>query len=248
MEDENVQQQLEELLKKTGNNFSILEEQINLDLQMTFFKELKKVSGHDKSTSLNGLVELLFEAQDPEQVKQRLMELCLYDEPEAFRALEAYLEKAQGELYDYTLLALQQCRMGLENKLLGEYQVFISTGLGGKGQSLRYFLALKSYEGHAFSTLQRDVITSEFSLRLKAHEGVCEETFFSNNYATLLILLPLATSVRQVVEEAIGKCNELGPFLSEHFLITNVKQLSWEEIESSFNKKEQPDNTSNDIV
>jgi len=248
MEDENVQQQLEELLKKAGNNFSILEEQINLDLQMTFFKELKKVSAEDKTTSLNGLIEQLHEAQEPEQVKKLLMNLCLYDDPEAFRALEAYLEKAQGELYDYTLLALQQCRMGLENKLLGEYQVFISTGLGGKGQSLRYFLALKSHEGEAFSALQRDVLTSEFALQLKAHEGLCEEIFFTNNYATLLILLPLATSVRQVVEEAIFKCNELGTFLSEHFLITNVKQLSWEEIESSFNKKEQADNTSNDIA
>ncbi len=246
MEDENVEQQLEALLKKTGNNFSILEEQINLDLQMTFFKQLKEVSGTEEKISLPALIDQLDEAQEEEQIKKLLMEICLYDEPEAFRTLEKYLEKSHGEVYDWTLLALQQCRMGLENKLLGEYQVFISTGLGGKGQCLRYFLALKSTDGNSFTALQRDVISSEFALKLKEEKGTCEETFFNNCYATLLILLPLSTSVKHLVEEAIEKCNELGIFLSDHFLITNVKQLSWEEIERSFKKKE-ADNKTNDI-
>jgi hypothetical protein len=246
MEEDNVQQQLESLLKKAGNNFSILEEQINLDLQMTFFKELKELSDTDGKLSLPDLIEQLDEEQDEKQLKKLLMEICLYDEPEAFRTLENYLERSEGELYDWTLLALQQCRMGLENKLLGEYQVFISTGLGGKDQCLRYFLALKSFDGTPFSALQREVISSEFALKLKEHEGACEESFFNNSYATLLILLPLTTSVRQLVEDAIGQCNELGMFLSDHFLITNVKQLNWEEIESSFKKKEQADNKTND--
>lgn len=241
MDEDNVQRQLEELLKQSGNNFSILEEQINLDLQMTFFKALKDYASAEIEMEVSEAVLKLKEAQTEEEQKNAILALCVFDEPEAFRALEANIDSVQGDLYDWNVLALQQCRMGLENKLLGEYQVFISTGLGGKGNKLRYFVALRNVSEQTFPAWQQGVVESEFEIILRENEGELERMILHEQYITMLVLLPLPVSVKEVVDAGIDKCNELGRFLSRHFLITNVKQLTWEEVERSFQKKEDSD-------
>ncbi len=63
---------------------------------------------------------------------------------ECYRAIESFIEEAEEALGFLGILALNESRMLLESKILDENQVFISTGLGGKDEKLRYFVVLMS--------------------------------------------------------------------------------------------------------
>ncbi len=79
------------------------------------------------------------------QVKKEILaRLATIEKVECYRVIEAFLEIAEEDLHDWALLALNESRMLLESKILDENQVFISTGLGGKEEKLRYFVALMS--------------------------------------------------------------------------------------------------------
>ncbi len=71
-----------------------------------------------------------------------MVQLAAHDDVEAFRIIERFHKSSEGVLHDWAVLSLQESRMILQSSLLGEQQVFISTGLGGKGQKIRYFIVL----------------------------------------------------------------------------------------------------------
>ena len=93
--------------------------------------------------------------------------------------------------------------MLLESKLLEENQVFISTGLGGKGSKLRYFVVLILKKSEKFSELQKKIVRNEFELMLKRNDAEIEELEFMETFATLLAILPLKVSLKDVFREAI---------------------------------------------
>jgi len=142
---------------------------------------------------------------------------------------------ATAELKDWSILSLQESRLLLESKLLEENQVFISTGLGGLRGKLRYFIALFSESNNDFSDIQRNLIQSEFDYIFPKFEAEVEKVEFFTNYATIVGLIPLNIPVKDPIKSAIDECNNLGNFIKQGFLITNVKILSTLEIENLLN-------------
>jgi len=59
--------------------------------------------------------------------------------------------------------------------------------------------------------------------------------------ASLLLLLPMNHSLKDVFQEAIIECNKYGDFLNEDFIVTNVKTLSFEEIKHFLEKNREED-------
>ncbi|MBN1185917.1 MAG: hypothetical protein JXB49_26790 [Bacteroidales bacterium] len=231
MEDENLYDKIKELFGNIPDNFNILEEVIDIDLQLEYFEFSRK---HRKDFSKEDVIrnkeDLFKDKVSDDRKKTLLVQLASIEDVEAYRTIEKFLKDKENPLYYWAVLACQESRMLLESKILEENQVFISTGLGGKENKLRYFVVLISKSENPFSTFQEDIINKEFNYVLKKNEAEVEEIHLYGSFITLVTLIPLELSLKNIFKEAIKECNQYGDFLSNHFIVTNVKKLSKEEI------------------
>jgi hypothetical protein len=232
MENENIYDKIRELLGNSLANFNILEEKIDIDLQMQYFEISKNVKENlDQETVLKNK-EDIFDPTLPEKTRMtRFAELASIENVEAYRAIEKYIGSSQNILKEWAILALQESRMLLESRLLDENRVFISTGLGGKGTKLRYFVVLLLKEGKEFSDLNRKIVRNEVEMVLQKHKGEIEKISFTANYSTLLVMMPLEVPIKEIFRESLKECNLYGNFLKSNFIVTNVKELSKFEID-----------------
>ena len=239
-ERENIYDRIQEIFGSVPENYSILEEQIDIDLQMEYFEQSKLVK---ESLDPQGIMknrEMIYDGTVPlEDRKVLFAQLASIDNVEAYRTIENYLKSADLDLRSWAILALQESRMLLESKLLDESQVFISTGLGGKDSKLRYFVVLIGKDIKEFSSLHRKVIRNEFEMCLKSYDSELEKLEFKENFALLLAILPLPISIRGIFKEAIKNCNIYGDFLKSNFIVTNVRELNVTEIKDFLSKQQQ---------
>jgi hypothetical protein len=91
------------------------------------------------------------------------------------------------------------------------------------------------------TSTQKMVIRNEFEMILKKFDAVMEEADFSGYLATIMLLLPLNHSLNSVFKEAIEECNRYGNFLQDDFIVTNVRVLSFEEIENFLERRNKKD-------
>lgn len=241
MEGKNIYNQLKELLEKAGGKYTILEEQVDVDLQMKFFEfsnKLRKEKRKNEEILLD--IPLLYDTNTDLEVKKKILaELSESDSVEGFRELEKYLKLVDAELKAWAILSFQHCRIGLESKLLDENKVFISTGLGGKEDKLRYFIAFKNKSETDYTEMQKKIIENEFSYIYKKNNCIIEKTEYVNQYLTILIIMPVDCVLNDIIVSSINEVNLYGDFLLSDFLITNVKTLEKKDIEYYFNKKDE---------
>ena len=133
-------------------------------------------------------------------------------------------------------MALQHSRISLETHFLDEQQVFISTGLGGKGEKLRYFIVCKFKETIEIKDMQKKVLQTEFEMSFSSHNSFIEKISYFDDYFSILGLIPIDVSINEVVKTAIKESNNYGDFIHDRFLITNVKILKIREIRGHFKK------------
>lgn len=150
---------------------------------------------------------------------------------EAFRQIEKYNNNPDNELQQWTLLALQECKMFLENSLLNESTGFISTGLGGIDNRLRYYLFVLPPTSYTFTCIQKDIVKDEFHIVCKNFNSILETINFSDTFIAMKILVPLGVAVGTIIEAGINKCNELGDFVFIHYYVTNDKIPEQSEID-----------------
>ena len=81
------------------------------------------------------------------------------------------------------------------------------------------------------------VIQNEFEYTLKKFDAELEEVKFSRYLATILLLIPMNSSLKTMFQEAINECNQYGNFLKDDFIVTNVKTLTFEEIEEVLERR-----------
>jgi hypothetical protein len=231
MDEENIYDRIQGIFGHFPENFSILEEQIDIDLQMEYFEFSRNYKQNPVAGKILTRKEQLFHKEYPIPRKKKLLvQLASLEEVEAYRAIEKYLKDPDPEIKEWAILAFQESRMLIQSKLLDENQVFISTGLGGRGSKLRYFVVLINNYDKAFEDLQRKLIKTEFEFFLKKHDAELEKVNFMKNYCTLLTMVPIRASIREVFKTAIAECNQYGDFIKDNFIVTNVKALSYEEI------------------
>ena len=228
---ENIYDKIKELIGDYPNRLSVLEEQIDIDLQMKYFDVSRKVKEDIDVNFILHSSDLLFNRSYAIEDKRNLLsKLASIEKVEAYRTIEKFMENPPDELKSWGILALQESKMLLESKILNENKVFISTGLGGKGDKLRYFVVLIGKGINEFSELQKKIIRTEFEMTLKNYNSKIEEINFSKSYATLLTIVPMNITIKQIFKEAIDESNQYGGFLNPNFIITNVKKLSFKEI------------------
>jgi len=138
----NILEHLGEILKNNPQNLTIVEEQIDIEIQMEYFKVSRSIKEtNDAAIDVADKEKLVDEAVSMEEKKQILSQLATLENVEAYRAIEAfYNAETDPFMQSWSALALKESKMMLESSLLDEKQILISTGLGGKKSKLRYFI------------------------------------------------------------------------------------------------------------
>lgn len=238
MEEDNIYKRIQEAISSLPENFSILEEQIDVELQMEYFNYGRDIkAGFTNEMILQHRVDLFDQNIPIDEKKNLLVLLATQEKVEAFRTIEKYAKNPDPELREWSILALQESRMVIQSSLMDEQQVYISTGLGGKGQKLRYFVVFISRENvPEYSTIQRKLIQNEIEFAIQKNDGHIEEIRFYENLAVSLLLLPIKSDIQGIFSSVINECNQYGDFVRQDIIITNVKRMSVDEIKQFINR------------
>jgi hypothetical protein len=235
---ENLYDKIRELIGKDPGNVNIMEDIIDVDLQVEYFEYSRRVMVEfDGDAAMQQVGRLAQDGISISMKKKILARLATIDDVSAFRAIEAYASDPDQELKEWSILALQESRMHIESHLLEENQVFISTGLGGRDNKLRYYVVLIARNREQLTDFQKRIIGDEFPYILKKYDGEIEEIEMSGYLASILLLLPIQYAVKEVFTQGIDECNQYGDFLRDACIVTNVKKLSFAEVEDFIERK-----------
>jgi len=239
---EDVFKKFYDSFRNMDGRFHILEHRIPVDQQLDYFKYSDKVrkvfveiddAEYERySTDIEDLERSM------EEKKMILSVLALSKQVRAYRLLERYVQSPDEGLVNWAYMALMESRITLESELSGEKQIYISTGLGGKGECIRFYTLILSSEGRSFEEYQREVIEKEFGYFLPKNNCEIERLTIGDKYVELVFLIPIKADIKAVLDDVIQECNIYGNFLSGLFTITNVKELTKEEVEEIIVKNE----------
>lgn len=232
MEEDQFYSNIQKALENLPENYSILEEQIEIEVQMKYFEYSKSTKERNISAECFENKEELFDDKiDVERKKEILSAIASLDDVKAYRTLEKFVNEAEGDIKQWGILALQESRMLIQSSLLDEQQVFISTGLGGKGKKLRYYVVFINKEKEQLlSSVQQKLVHDELSYELNQNDGEFESIDFMEGFSTALVILPLHVELKSLFQKVIDECNQYGNFLNENMIVTNVKVMSRSEI------------------
>ena len=243
MENENVYNRIQEFFGGLNNNFSLMEDPVDVAVQMSYFETSGRLRGAmDEKTVLSNKNELFNPLISPDNKKLLLVQLANVPHPEIFRTLEKYAQNPDAGLEEWSKLALQENRLLLESDLLDDQrgQVFIATGLGGKGHKLRYFVVLINKNGGDLKPFEQKVVQDEMSYALQKYDSELEQLNFMNHYTTMRVVVPISSDLTRLFREGIDECNQFGDFLSPDFIVTNMKEFSEEEIQEALTGDNNP--------
>lgn len=234
--EEDVFKQFRDSFGKLEGHFHILEQRIPVNVQMEYFKYSEEMRRQESTEALTDEeVEVIFrlleqEETSEEEKKHMLTTLAISKSVKAYRLLEEYVRHPDEKVADWVYMALMESRISLESEFSDEKQIYISTGLGGKNEKLRFFVLIISKDKTPFEDYQRQVIEREFSYLLPKENCEIERLSVEVNYVEMVFLIPIRADIKGILDKVITECNQYGDFLSKAFTITNVKELSEAEI------------------
>ena len=223
-----------------GGRFHILELRVPVEQQLEYFSysfRLRRKSPEINEVEYSSCKEKLENVGYPmEEKKKILSKLASSSEIRAYRLLEHYVQHPDEELVNWASMALMESRLAIESELTGEKQIFISTGLGGKGKKLRFYMLVPSVQETPFEDYQRKIIEKEFGFVLSKNDCEIERLTISDRYVELVFLVPVATDIKTLLEKMISECNVYGNFLSNTLTVTNMKELTQDEVNQVIKK------------
>lgn len=226
-----IYEKLQEYLGIREDSISILEENIDTDIQLEYFQHSRNLNSFKTEEEIIRDKDIIFDMQLPiDEKKSALIELASLNNVEAYRTIEKYLHQPNIKLYKWACMALQESKLKLESNLLDESKALISTGLGGKGLKLRYFIVLFTPDGEKLSQYNAQTIRKELNFYLPRCGAELEDILFEKSFASILAIIPLKVDLQELFRKIIKECNDLGDFLYDDFIITNMKAMSVDEI------------------
>ena len=218
-------------------NIRIIEAQIDVDVQMKFYSYSNYLREESNSADIAKEENILFSPfSSQEEKKHSLAMISNIPDAKAYRLIEKYADQSDPELKDWATLSLLKSRITLETDLSDEKQMVISTGLGGKGDKLRFFVLMIAEKKEGFSEFQKKIIQREFPYFLEKSDCETEELIIYDNYFTLLILVPILSDLQMILDAPLDESNHYGNFLNKDYVITNVRKISLPEIAKLLNK------------
>ncbi|MDR3252716.1 MAG: hypothetical protein LBT35_04025 [Tannerella sp.] len=213
--------------------FHIIEHSVPVDEQMEYFKFADRVK---KDITLTDADYEKFGSQlnaddcSSERKKKLIAILGAAKTVRAYRLLENYADHPDQGLANWSYMALTESRIALETELSGEKHVYISTGMGGKDDKLRFYVLVMSEKCLAFLDYQKEIIAKEFNFMLPQSGCEVEKLTVGDKYVAMVCLIPMSANLKYILERVLNECNQYGDFLSSLLTVTNVKELSVDEI------------------
>ncbi len=218
--------------KDVLDSFASVDEAVDLSTQEEYVRFSERID-FDQVDYEEVLAESdkLFHDDFPLELKKKILILLAHlGTPESYKIIEKYLKISKEDLRHWALLSLKECRTFLESVLLQEDGGFISTGLGGRDNKLRYYFIVSSKDGLPFSETHRNTLKRGFETIGHKYKSEIEEIDFETTYAMIRILVPMDVAVGEVIEEGISECKKRSEFLIPDYYVTNVKKPTPEEI------------------
>lgn len=207
------------------NHVHVLEEEIPIDIQQEFMDLSSELE--DTEFSDEDIVEFGERLSDPaaveQDIKQALVVLAFTGSVDAFRQVEKYRKAAPHDLKNFARFAFHIAKVFVESELTDTMPRFVSSGLGGKGQLLRYCVVVFPNIETGFTEAQQKIIELEFKEASMRQGGETEHTRFVYEYAFMKVLVPIQTNLNTFTKEAIAECNKYGNFVYEGYFATNVR-------------------------
>jgi hypothetical protein len=233
--DSDVFKGLQQSLGGLKGHLHFLDTSVPVEKQIEYFRYSENVRNNPLLTSVEEQIEVLHSPESsPKELRYALTYLAVSGDIKAYRTIESYNKEHSD---DWAAMAFLQAKITLESELSDEKQIFISTGLGGKGDKLRFSAFFKSNHLRPFSDYQRELIEKEMSYSMKQYGGETEEIKIAENYFTILFLVNVNVDIKVMFENAVNECNQYGDFINNGFIITNVKAFSDEEIRKELHNK-----------
>ncbi|MDR1610055.1 MAG: hypothetical protein LBS08_00905 [Candidatus Symbiothrix sp.] len=232
--DSDVFKGLQQSLGGLKGQLHFLETSVPVEKQMEYFRYSENVRNDSRPTSIEEQINVLHSPESsPKELKYALTYLAVSGDIKAYRIIESYNKEHSDE---WVAMALTQAKITLESELSDEKQIFISTGLGGKENKLRFSAFFKSNHLRTFSNYQRELIEKEIPYAIEQQDGEVEEIIIAENYFTILFLIHFTVNVKGMFENVINECNQYGNFINGDFIITNVKAFSEEDIRKELHR------------
>ena len=241
-EDNDIFKKFRDSFSKIDGHFHILEQRVPVERQMENFKYSENNKKDQDKPDISKMDFSVFEdsLDDPESTTEHkkyvLSMLATSRQVKAYRILEEFAQAPDPDVADWAYMALMESRIALESELSDEKQIYISTGLGGKGEKLRFYVLMTSKGKKPFQEYQRQTIEREFAYYLPKTDCEIERLTIGEQYVELVFLIPVRTDIKATLDRVINECNQYGDFLSNVFTITNVKELTAEEVSEIINK------------
>lgn len=211
-----------------GKNLKIMDVQVDLEVQTEY---MFYVSHSGKLLTADADIvraqELLLAPETRLLNKKKLIaRLARIDRVDVLRFLERYATSAPKDLKQFADMATFHSRTNLEMALSGEKKYIITSGMGGVGDRLRFFVAVMPLTKRQLSETQRHLIEKEFPYVFNDYNISIEGGIdFSGRYPKFTMLVPYELDPSRIVGKVITQCNELGRFLNERAIVSNVKAL-----------------------
>lgn len=229
-------------LQDLKGNFHILEQQVPVQRQVAYFKFSDKLK-REKPYPLpmtDELVDAIYADLQPDEEdafqfgkaeKRHLLSLLAISRSvRAYRLLQSYIKHPDPEVADWAAMALMECRLALETELSDEKQIYIATALGGKGQKLRFSIVFYAKGTTPFLPFQRQTIENEVAFHFSQADCEIERLEIKDQYVRMLCLIPVKADFQTILNNILNGCNECGDFLQHGFTISNVEEITEEDI------------------
>ena len=217
------EEDIRKFLKSMPDKFDILKEGIDMQTHMEYLDYSHSFSqGELTEKETINLGNMLNDARTKVDSKKKIVTLLAHlGTISAFRQIESFYNNPENDIKKWTALALQECRMFLESTLTDGNAGFISTGLGGINDKLRYYFLVLPLTDKLFNAIQYRIIKEEFLLLAKDLKCIVETIDNSDTFVGLTVLVPMNVAIGTFIERGIQKCNELGAFVFEYYFATN---------------------------
>lgn len=215
---EQERKEVQKILDSIPDEIRVIENAINQDI----IEEFYKISDQIVDKSLDN--------EETLSNKEKLVKLAETGDVKSYRKIEEIIQSNENlELNEFAYVALKFGRLNLENYLSDEPIGFISSGLGGKGNKLRYYFVIKSSEN---IDVEREMkIKGELQIICSYSYSELESIENFGNYVLIKILVSIEIAIGNVIEGLIDKCK----FADKEYFCTNVERPTCELIESWMN-------------
>ncbi len=205
-----------ELLDSLPAKFQVFEKGIDKEAVKEYDKltqQADNIASPEAVAAVKNWRELSAEA-----LKDYLVGLSMNVGVEEYRKIEEIVQQteAQPSVNKLAVVCLQYARLFLEHSLTDEAIGFISGGLGGKDNKMRYYIGLHSEQ--SLSAAQVKIIEGIFEDSLADMDSELEEIEHHNDYVLLRILGSFEYTMNDLVLTGLQQID----FLAQYYLATNA--------------------------